>query len=192
MSKVTQFPVIPQDVHSKAMLANLTGVGVSLMNAGRDDVEGMIYQHGILLYTFATVPHQHPYLYYRLYEVFHPLYEKWQPIYNKMIAGMSQEKKLAVVEKNLPKEILDHHLMNIQLAIMPIQQRGANEEIVSPLSHLLWCYVFTWFDPFKWTVMMREFKGLLEMIQKETPEEQNQKELEKMIQAGVVKPTAQA
>ncbi len=191
MSKPTQFPAIPQDVQGKAMLANLMGVGVKMMNDGGSNTESLVYQHGVLLYTFATAPAQHPYLYYRLYEVFHPLYAKWQPEYNKMVSGISHDKKLAIVESNLSKEILDNHLMNIQLAIMPIQQRGAMEESTSPLSHLLWCYIFTWFDGDKWPILISEFKALLARMKNETPEEQSQMELEKMVQAGVV-PTAQA
>lgn len=188
MSKPTQFPQTPQDVHTKAMLFNLMSVGVKMMVEGKENIGSQVYQTGVVLYTFATSPYENRYLYYRLHGVFHSLYVKWQPIYNKMVAGMDQNEKLTIVEKNLDPLFIEKYLMSIQLAIMPIQQRGALEEEISPLSHLLWCYIFTWFDKERWPVFISEFRGLLEKMTKETLEEQSQAELEKMIQAGVVTP----
>jgi hypothetical protein len=186
--KGMDFPMIPKDVVSQAMLANLMACGAHLMNLGKMDTENPCYQHGVFLTALAGSPQEDPYIYYRIHDALAPLYGKWQPWYNSKIAKQSQEARLAIMDKVLPKEVMDQ-IMPIQLAIMPIHQRGAVDQAFAPLSTLCWLYVFSWFDKSKWPELYSGMKSVLESMTKETFEDQVNRETEKMVQAGVF-PTA--
>jgi len=191
MAKATQFPLFPSNDMEKRMLEKLAVVGVSLMELGGRDPMTPTYDHGAILYIFATSPGESSYVYFRVYEALQPLYEKWQPDYNSNVASLPQDKKIALLDSNMEEKVSER-IMEIQGAIIPIQQLGVSSEHASPISIILWCYVFTWFDKEKWRILNETINTLLESMVEENPIENQMIELEKMIQAGVVKPTAQA
>lgn len=168
--KAIQFPRIPDDPHSEALLQSVAVLGSGILSS--PDLSKRERQFASILLVLGTAPREWDYLYYVLYSEMRNHCQELGEHHNGVILKKGKEKMLDVLNSNIGD--LAPHFNAFQLVLFNINEKAKGDPSWEPLSHLLWGLFCSMFDRKDLSHFLDKMEGLiLKMTNPNDPSTQN-------------------
>ena len=115
MSKEVQFPKIPTDPHSLALLGSLDTISFSILNAPEDDYA---FRCAAFLHFLATAPLSADYIYFKVHENTRDMCRSLSDHYNHYIHSQGEAYKLEILNREIGS--FGNHFNSFQLSLFHI------------------------------------------------------------------------
>ena len=133
MSKEIQFPRIPQDPHSLALLESIDTISNSILNDPEDEYS---LKCAAFLHFLATAPIYADYIYFKVHENTRDMCRSLSDHYNHYIHSQGDAYKLEILNREVGS--FGDHFNNFQIALYYIDLKAKENPDWVPFSDLIW------------------------------------------------------
>jgi hypothetical protein len=160
MSKEVQFPKIPTDPHSLALLGSLDTISFSILNAPEDDYA---FRCAAFLHFLATAPLSADYIYFKVHENTRDMCRSLSDHYNHYIHSQGEAYKLEILNREIGS--FGNHFNSFQLSLFHIDLKAKQNPNWVPLSDLIWGFYCSLYNHKKSNQFLELFGSTLKNIQ---------------------------
>ena len=158
-----EFPQIPKDPRSLALLQSLDALSQPLMapEASRKQKD-----LGAILHLLAHAPHEFDYLYFCVHNGIQDLGNEYRTWYNKSIHSKGQDHMLKIINREIGD--LNIYFNSYQLTFFNINEEAKRNEEWVPLNNIMWAVFCSMFDSQKYDRLMDRIRGIISNIKNES------------------------